>query len=151
MANKHNINDWDIFLQVEPQYLVEFGIKRIHEKTFKEAIRKRHLYKTEKKEQTMDRPCLTNIDDPKTRWIHVAVQAKEVIDELPGINHHLNTDLVKCEDMVDLMLLALFSNEHLLLLGPPGTAKTTVANRVSSLIVGGNFFYNLMTRFTTPD
>jgi MoxR-like ATPase len=37
------------------------------------------------------------------------------------------------------------------LLGPPGTAKTTVANRVARLISDGSFYYNLMTRFTTPD
>lgn len=53
--------------------------------------------------------------------------------------------------MIDIILLALFSNEHVLLLGPPGTAKTTAANRVSNLVAGGKFFYNLMTRFTTPD
>lgn len=53
--------------------------------------------------------------------------------------------------MIDTLILALFSNEHVLLLGPPGTAKTTIAKRVSGLIKNGNFFYNLMTRFTTPD
>jgi MoxR-like ATPase len=53
--------------------------------------------------------------------------------------------------MVDLLVLALFSNEHLLFLGPPGTAKTTVAKKVSGLVEDDCFFYHLMTRFTTPD
>lgn len=53
--------------------------------------------------------------------------------------------------MIDLLLLAMFCNEHIVLLGPPGTAKTTVANRLAQLISDGEFFYNLMTRFTTPD
>lgn len=59
--------------------------------------------------------------------------------------------MIKCEEIVDTLLLALFSNEHVLLLGPPGTAKTTIAKRISGLIIDGDFFYNLMTRFTTPD
>lgn len=85
------------------------------------------------------------------RWEQAVRISVSVIKDLPHINKELNTNLIKCEEIIDTLILALFSNEHVLLLGPPGTAKTTIAKRVSGLISNGNFFYNLMTRFTTPD
>jgi MoxR-like ATPase len=48
-------------------------------------------------------------------------------------------------------LLALLSGEHVLLLGPPGTAKTLLANKICETIGGGNFFHYLLTRFSTPE
>lgn len=48
-------------------------------------------------------------------------------------------------------LLALLSGEHILLLGPPGTAKTLLANKICETIEGGNFFHYLLTRFSTPE
>ncbi|HEY3272545.1 MAG TPA: AAA family ATPase, partial [Methanocella sp.] len=40
--------------------------------------------------------------------------------------------------------------EHVLFLGPPGTAKSQLARSVCEA-VDGSFFYYLMTRFTTPE
>ena len=48
-------------------------------------------------------------------------------------------------------LLALLSGEHILLLGPPGTAKTLLASKICETIEGGNFFHYLLTRFSTPE
>jgi MoxR-like ATPase len=48
-------------------------------------------------------------------------------------------------------LLALLSSEHVLLLGPPGTAKTLLASKICETIEGGNFFHYLLTRFSTPE
>jgi MoxR-like ATPase len=48
-------------------------------------------------------------------------------------------------------LLALLSGEHVLLLGPPGTAKTLLACKICETIEGGNFFHYLLTRFSTPE
>lgn len=47
-------------------------------------------------------------------------------------------------------LLALLAGEHVLFLGPPGTAKSLMSRNVCEL-VDGNYFYYLLTRFTTPD
>lgn len=48
-------------------------------------------------------------------------------------------------------LLALLSGEHVLLLGPPGTAKTLLASKICETIEGGYFFHYLLTRFSTPE
>ena len=48
-------------------------------------------------------------------------------------------------------LLSILSGENILFLGPPGTAKSLLALKICESIDGGNFFYYLLTRFTTPD
>jgi len=49
-----------------------------------------------------------------------------------------------------LELLAALCAEHVLLIGPPGTAKSELARRLRSL-VGGRYFERLLTRFTVPE
>lgn len=40
--------------------------------------------------------------------------------------------------------------EHILLIGPPGTAKSEVGRRLSQLIQGA-YFERLLTRFSVPE
>jgi len=51
---------------------------------------------------------------------------------------------------VRLLLLAAMSGEHILLVGPPGTAKSEVGRRMNKLI-SGTFFERLLTRFSVPE
>lgn len=51
---------------------------------------------------------------------------------------------------VRLLLLAALCGEHLLLLGPPGTAKSELSRRLSQL-TGGRYFERLLTRFSVPE
>ena len=44
-----------------------------------------------------------------------------------------------------LLLLAALAGEHLLLLGPPGTAKSELGRRLAQLC-GGRYFERLLTR-----
>ena len=53
--------------------------------------------------------------------------------------------LMKIKKKVRLMLLAALAGEHLLLLGPPGTAKSELSRRMAKL-VGGTYFERLLTR-----
>jgi MoxR-like ATPase len=56
---------------------------------------------------------------------------------------------VSRDDAIDLLALAVVSQEHLLLLGPPGTAKTELVTRFTQLVQARGFHY-LVTRFTEP-
>ncbi|GBF89830.1 hypothetical protein Rsub_02534 [Raphidocelis subcapitata] len=58
--------------------------------------------------------------------------------------------LLERETEVRLMLLAALCGEHLLLLGPPGTAKSELSRRLSG-VMGGAYFERLLTRFSVPE
>jgi len=61
----------------------------------------------------------------------------------------LNEGLVDKESTMKIGLLALLAGENIVLLGPPGTAKSEVARRLSQVIDSGNYFEYLLTKFTT--
>ena len=58
--------------------------------------------------------------------------------------------LVERDAEIDLVLTALIAGEHVLLVGPPGTAKSLLLDTVMSWVGGSGFKY-LMTKFTEPD
>ena len=62
----------------------------------------------------------------------------------------LETGLVEREGEARLLLLALVGGEHLLLLGPPGTAKSALCRRLSS-VCNLSYFERTLTRFSTPE
>jgi MoxR-like ATPase len=57
--------------------------------------------------------------------------------------------LVDREALVDLIALAAVAGEHVLVVGPPGTAKSEAARRVARAF-GGTYFEYLLGRFTEP-
>jgi len=63
----------------------------------------------------------------------------------------LESRFLEREELIRLTLLGLMSNENVLLVGPPGTAKSQLARAVSQLFGSGEWFDYLLTRFTTPD
>ena len=58
--------------------------------------------------------------------------------------------LVERSEESRLVVLGMVAGEHVLFLGPPGTGKSQLGRRLSS-ICGGQFFQRLLTRFTTPE
>jgi MoxR-like ATPase len=53
------------------------------------------------------------------------------------------------EQLAELMILAAVAQEHLLVIGPPGTAKSAVVRRVAQAM-GGRYFEYRLGRFTEP-
>ena len=70
--------------------------------------------------------------------------------ELRNAVHAVSQNLVERSEESRLVVLGMVANEHILLLGAPGTGKSMLGRRLSTLC-GGNFFQRLLTRFTTPD
>ncbi|CAM4449458.1 AAA family ATPase [Paenibacillus tarimensis] len=71
--------------------------------------------------------------------------------KLRSIQSYLSSKFVEREEIVDLLLIALLSKKHLLLISPPGTAKTAIVSEFASLITGLNYFQWQLGMFTTPD
>lgn len=57
--------------------------------------------------------------------------------------------LVDREVLVDMVVLAAVAGEHVLVVGPPGTAKSEAVRRVAAGL-GGRYFEYLLGRFTEP-
>ena len=76
---------------------------------------------------------------------------KELTDRVREIRDHLTTGLVERDVAVRLALLAALSGEHLLLVGPPGTAKSFVARRLRLAFADASYFERLLTRFSVPE
>ena len=68
---------------------------------------------------------------------------------LHTIVRDLDARFVGRRDVATLLVLAVVAREHMLLLGPPGTAKTDLITRFAGLIHARPFSY-LLTRFTEP-
>jgi MoxR-like ATPase len=72
-----------------------------------------------------------------------------VVHRLDAIRRTLEARFVARTEAIRLLVLAAVCREHLLLLGPPGTAKTELITRFAELIDARHFRY-LLTRFTEP-
>jgi len=73
--------------------------------------------------------------------------------KLERVRDELNTLVLEGEDRIDVMLAALLARQHVVLLGPPGVAKSMLARLAAArLPTGANSYFEwLMTRFSTPD
>ncbi|MFL0929539.1 AAA family ATPase [Vibrio parahaemolyticus] len=72
-------------------------------------------------------------------------------DKLQSLMAQMSDGLLEREHQVRLMLLAALSGEHVLLVGPPGTAKSELAKRLKNAFVEANYFERLVTRFSVPE
>ena len=72
-------------------------------------------------------------------------------ERVEAILEKLNEGLVEREEVVSMTLLAVLSGQSVFLYGPPGTAKSMIASRISSVFEDVRYFEYLMQRFSTPE
>ncbi|HUN59074.1 MAG TPA: AAA family ATPase [Candidatus Binataceae bacterium] len=73
------------------------------------------------------------------------------LNKLSAIRDELNHLFLERADLIDGSLAALLSASHVLVIGPPGTAKSMLADELCSRIEGANYFQWLLTKFSTPE
>jgi len=71
--------------------------------------------------------------------------------EFNALEKEMNAAFAERRAEVQSLLTALVAGEHVLLLGPPGTAKSALTNALTKAINGGHQFTVLMTKYTVPE
>lgn len=72
-------------------------------------------------------------------------------EKLRRIRDELQQVFLERTELIDGALAALLASQHVLVIGPPGTAKSMLADELCRRITGGNYFQWLLTKFTTPE
>jgi len=73
------------------------------------------------------------------------------MSELSEVRTALRARFLERDRVVDGLLIGLLSRQHVLLLGPPGTAKSMLARELCETVEQAHFFEWLLTKFSTPE
>src|SRR4051812_3298855 len=94
------------------------------------------------------------LDVPREDWTLEELQqeAEELRGRLNRFRKSLGRFFVKKQDLIDLMLVAAIAQEPLLLVGPPGTAKSDLVLKFKDALglADEDYFEYMLTRFTEP-
>ncbi len=72
-------------------------------------------------------------------------------EKLLALRDELRQTFLERGELIDGALAALLSAQNLLIIGPPGTAKSMLADELCRRIEGADYFQWLLTRFTAPE
>jgi len=97
---------------------------------------------------------LTNNGPVREEWSYEELQeeAEDLRKRLNRFRNSLGRFFVDKQDLIDLMLVASIAQEPLLLVGPPGTAKSDLVLKFKDAlgIADEDYFEYMLTRFTEP-
>ena len=79
------------------------------------------------------------------------IRDKKMKDRIQALLGEINKGIYEKETELAMSLLAALAGESIILLGPPGVAKSMVARRLKSAFKDSRSFEYLMSRFSTPD
>lgn len=72
-------------------------------------------------------------------------------ERLRCIREELTQTFLERGEVIDGALAALLAGQHVLLIGPPGTAKSMLADELCRRLDGASYFQWLLTKFSTPE
>jgi MoxR-like ATPase len=72
------------------------------------------------------------------------------VQQLQQLRQDLVARFPERREVIEGTLYALLSKDHILLVGPPGTAKSSLARAVAQAF-GARYFERLLTKFSTPE
>jgi MoxR-like ATPase len=89
--------------------------------------------------------------DPSARVVPLTADgdSMQVGAKLREVGRTLGQRFLDKEELIRLLLVALIAGEHMLIVGPPGTAKSALVRHLARLI-DARYFEYLLTRFSEP-
>src|SRR5213082_2231114 len=104
--------------------------------------------------QTAESGTVSRVTDVGTNRAAAGADIADALRRYQALETRLCAQLLERDEVVRAALVAVLARQHMVLLGPPGTAKSQLvallAQRISSPAGGLRYFIWLMTRFTTP-
>jgi MoxR-like ATPase len=86
-----------------------------------------------------------------TNPLHALPPLADARTRLQAVEDGLNAAFAERRGEVRSLMTALVAGEHVLLLGPPGTAKSALTKAFCAATIQGPFFEILMTKYTVPE
>ncbi|GAO01303.1 AAA family ATPase [Anaeromyxobacter sp. PSR-1] len=80
----------------------------------------------------------------------ISTSAAAALAPLHQLRQELNARFPERREVIEGALCAVLAGEHVLLLGPPGTAKSALVRALAQAF-GGSYFERLLTKFSTPE
>lgn len=77
-------------------------------------------------------------------------EVESVVGKLQNISNELKDIFVERDDVIDNSIKALITGQSVLMIGPPGTAKSALTNELCNRINNGNYFSWLLNRTSDP-
>ena len=87
---------------------------------------------------------------PATAPFTLDAEALRVAQKLRDVGRALDARYLDKGELVRLLLVTLVAGEHMLIVGPPGTAKSALVRHLARLI-DARYFEYLLTRFSEPN
>src|SRR6478609_7549005 len=86
---------------------------------------------------------------PVRRPPSLDAEVLRIAQQVRDVGRALGERFLDKEELIRLLLVALVAGEHMLIVGPPGTAKSALVRHLARLI-DARYFEYLLTRFSEP-